>query len=140
MMADLVDHDVADELLEADPGLLPLGDDRPPEERHPFGQPSRLLDALVIEWHTLVKAAELHRVAKAEAPGGIRIRDFIDLENDVAKTLREGRGQAIERSPRNRLDVGGARDSSRKALCWSHALELGTLVTARNLAPCVLAP
>ena len=82
MMADLVDDDVGDELLEAEARRLPFGEDRPAVERDPLGQHARMLDALPIERNAFVKPAELHRMTEAEAARGVGVGDFLDQQDD----------------------------------------------------------
>ena len=93
---------------------LPFGDDRPAIERHAFGQHAGLLDALAVERHAFIETAELHRMTKAEAPRSVRVGDLLDQQHNVAEALRKGRGQALERAPRDRLYVGGARAYGRQ--------------------------
>ena len=59
-MANLVDHDVRDELLKTEASRLPFGYDRAPVERDSLGQGAGLLDALMVERHSLVQATQLH--------------------------------------------------------------------------------
>ena len=78
-----------DELLEAERGRLPFGKDRAAVKRDPLGQHARLADALSVERHALVEAAELHRMVEAERAGGLRIGDFLDQQHDVAEAFAE---------------------------------------------------
>src|SRR5437763_538740 len=104
-MADLVDDDVDDELIEADARRAPFGEDRPREEGDPLRQHARLADALPVERNALVKSAELHRMAQAEAARGLGVGNRLDQEHYVSQAIRERRGQALERSARDLVDV-----------------------------------
>jgi len=140
MVTDLVDHDVRDQLLEADGRRLPLGDDRTAVKCDSFREHARLLDALPVERHALVETAELHWVPEPKPPRGVLISDFLDQEDDVVEAFCKRRREPIERSPCDRFDVDRAWYSTGKTLRRGRADGLGAVVTPRNLARRALAP
>src|SRR4051794_26247369 len=121
MVADLMDYDVRDDLLEAVARALPLGEDRAAVERDALGQSTRLADALLMQRDALIESAELHRMAKTELARGMRVRHGLDQQNDLAEALAEGRGQALERPPGDRIDIRIRGHQAGEALGGSHA-------------------
>ena len=109
MMADLVDQDVADEMLERLALLGPFGEDRLAEQPDPVGQRARGLDAPLADRDALIDAGQIERMLDAKLFEQRLVGIFVDLQHDVGEVAGEGLGQPLHRIARDRLDLLGRR-------------------------------
>src|SRR5207248_3761925 len=91
------------------------------EERYALGKHARVADALAVERDAFVKTAQLQRMGQAEAARRVQIGHRLDLQDHILKAFGEGRGQPLERAPRDRVDLRFGRNSAGQAFGGRHA-------------------
>src|SRR3954466_9046412 len=66
---------------------------------------------------------------------GLHIRDVLDKQHDLPKTVRERRRKASERTPGDRIDVVLRGHSARQALGGCHGCRIGAGEAGRQGCP-----
>ena len=105
MVPDLVDQDVADEVLEALALLDPLVEDRAAEEADAVGQGARMRRAALADRDALVDAGQVERMLDPHLGEQRLVGEVLDLEHDPAEVRRERLGQAGQSGARDRFDL-----------------------------------
>ena len=109
MMADLVDQDVADQMLERLALLAPFGKDGLAEQADPIGQCSAGLDAALADRNALIDAGQVKRMVDPHFPEQLVVGKFVDLQDDMGEMRRKWIGQCHDRIARDGLNFLGRR-------------------------------
>ena len=129
MMADLVDQDVRDEMLEAVVAVGPFVEDRAAEQADPLGQRARLVDAAARSAARLRRGRSARTGPRCPARASVSSSANSSTSSTTSPRLsRERRGQRVERGARDRLDLGGGGRRSEAA----HRRRIGVSDTARQ--------
>src|SRR5688500_17701103 len=85
VVADLVDRDVRDEVLELLSTVRPFVENGAAEQPDAVGLSRGIADAPLVQWHALVEAAQLERIVDAERGERLVVSQFLDHEHDIAE-------------------------------------------------------
>ena len=138
MMTDLVDQDVADQMLKLLTLLDPFSKDRLAEKSDPVGERTACLDAALTDRDAFVNAGEVERVVDAQFGEQGIVGKFIDLQDDMVEVGNEWLGQFLERIACNCLDFFSRRwvvETARHGVAGIEASEV-----ARQACPLAFLP
>ena len=122
MVADLVDHDMRDDLLEAERRGAPFVEDRAAVRGvMRSGSVPDCSTLRSVERHAFVEAAELDRMVEAERARRVGIGDRLDQQNDVAeafaRTARAG-ARSVRRAIASMSAADGIRPEGARRGSW----------------------
>ncbi len=103
MMADFVDHDMRDQIIEPHPGFAPFVQYRAAVEVDAIGHRARGI-RLLAHRQAVIQAGERKRIVNRHLIERLGIGEILDDQDDVAQMLGEGRGQPAEHIARAALD------------------------------------
>ena len=104
MMTDLVDQDVADQMLKLLALLDPFSKDSLAEQSDPVRERTACLDAALANRNAFVNAGEVEWVVDAQFGEQGIVGKFIDLQDDMVQVGNEWFGQFLNRIACDCLD------------------------------------
>ena len=105
MMADLVDHDMADDARKMFARIAPIVEDRPAVEEDHVDVLGRLHDAPLIERQAAIEAQEVEGRFEPHLLLGLLVREFLDPQHQAARLPAQLVRQRGHRLARHRLDL-----------------------------------
>ncbi len=107
MVADLMDRDVRDEVVETDSGIDPFLQDRAPVQDDAVWHRAGIHQQFLAERAAVIEAGQVQRMVEAERGKRLVVGILLDREDDVAEMLGELRGEPDDRRAADCLDCVG---------------------------------
>src|SRR5258708_32254091 len=113
MVADLVDEDVAHEVVEILAGLAPVIEDGSAVEKDDVGLGARVHHALARQRDAAIEAADVERAVQLHLLLGLGVGKFLDANDDAPEMPLQRRRYGGQPALGQRLDVGPRRPHAR---------------------------
>lgn len=107
MMADFVNQDVCDKMLEGVLAIGPLVENGSAEQSYPVRQSTGLVDAFLPNGDAFIDAGQDEWVLDLHRFKGFVVGEFLNEQHDMFEVRGEGFGKALHRATRDRLDLLG---------------------------------
>ncbi len=107
MMPDFMNHDMADQLFQLNPGLRHLREQRAAVEENPVPLPARRREQrFFTNRNALIQPGQLIRAGHAEMIENILRRPILNAQHDIGKMFGERRRDGLEYAAGDGFEVG----------------------------------